>query len=125
MRDDVSDIADFYNSDVAKEHNRLEQHQLEYDLTWRYLDKYLPAGGSILELGAATGRYTCELARKGYEVTAVDLSAALTEECRKNLAAEGLEERVRLLVADARDLKDDSKEGFRRGFAHGAALSLD
>ncbi|HEX8178377.1 MAG TPA: class I SAM-dependent methyltransferase [Pyrinomonadaceae bacterium] len=104
MLDDISDIAEFYNSNPAAEHARLEQHQLEYDLTLRYLQEYLPAEGAILEVGAATGRYTLALARRGYSVTAVDLSAALIERCRQNLVAEGLESRVQLVVADARDL---------------------
>jgi hypothetical protein len=30
---------------------------LEHELTWLYLDNYLPAQGKILEVGAATGRY--------------------------------------------------------------------
>ena len=33
MVDDVSDIAAYYNGCVDLEHVRLEQHQLEYDLT--------------------------------------------------------------------------------------------
>jgi SAM-dependent methyltransferase len=65
-----------------------------------------------LEVGAATGRYTLELARRGYVVTAVDLSAALIEECRKALIAEGLERQVRLVVADARHLSEVSERGF-------------
>ena len=112
MIDDVSDIAAFYNSDPVREHRRLEQHQLEYDLTWRYLNQYLPAQGSILEVGAATGRYTLELAQRGYTLTAVDLSAALIEECRKSLADEGLERQVRLVVADARDLGSVTEKRF-------------
>src|SRR5918911_5519962 len=104
MLDDVGDIAEFYDSNPDAEHGRLEQHQLEHDLTWRYLREYLPPQGAILEVGAATGRFTLELARRGYRVTAVDLSAALIERCRQNLVAEGLETRVRLVVADARDL---------------------
>jgi SAM-dependent methyltransferase len=104
MRDDVGDIAAFYSSDPEREHGRLERHQLEYDLTWRYLNQYLPIQGSILEIGAATGRYTLELAKRGYQLTAVDLSAALMEECRKRIADEGLERQVRFVVADARDL---------------------
>ncbi len=104
MIDDVGDIAEFYSSNPEGEHSRLEQHQLEYDLTWRYLNKYLPSQGAILEIGAATGRYTLELAKRGYTLTAVDLSAALLEKCRKNIADEGLESRVRLVVADARNL---------------------
>jgi SAM-dependent methyltransferase len=104
--DDVSDIAALYGSDPEKEDLRLERHQLEYDLTWRYLDRFLPPQGEILEVGAATGRYTLALARRGYRVTAVDLSARLLESCRQSLAAAGLEQHVRLRVADARDLGD-------------------
>ena len=84
MTDDVRDIAAFYNSDPEREGGRLERYQLEYELTWRYLNRYLPAQGLILEIGAATGRYALELAKRGYKITAVDLSAALLEECRKS-----------------------------------------
>src|SRR5579885_2466684 len=104
MADDISDIANYYNGETANEHRRLERHQLEYDLTWRYLDQYLPPEGKALEIGAATGRYTLELAKRGYSVTAVDLSSALLEECKKNLA--GLDQQVRFIVADARDLRE-------------------
>jgi S-adenosylmethionine-dependent methyltransferase len=104
MPDDVSDIAEFYSSDPDKEHRRLVEHQLEWDLTWRYLERYLPAQGAILEVGAASGRYTLELARRGYQVTAVDFSTALLERCRTNVAESGLERQVQLILADARDL---------------------
>ena len=89
MIDDVSDISAYYDSDPERETRRLDQHQLEHDLTWRYLEKYLPSQGSILEVGAATGRYTLPLAKRGYTLTAVDMSAALLEECRKRLASLG------------------------------------
>jgi SAM-dependent methyltransferase len=104
MSDDVTDISTYYNSDPEREHFRLDRHQLEHDLTWRYLDQYLPAQGRILELGAATGKYTLELAKRGYQVTAVDMSASLLEGCRKRVAAHGLESQVQLVIADARDL---------------------
>ncbi len=112
MRDDVSDIAAFYNSDPEREHGRLDINQLEYDLTWRYLNRYLPSQGSILEVGAATGRYTLELVKQGYTLTAVDLSAALIEKSRKNIAVEGFERQVRFVVADARDLGEVAEKGF-------------
>jgi len=112
MSDDVSDIAFFYNGDPEREHTRLERHQLEYELTWRYLDQYLPSQGSILEVGAATGRYTLELAKRGYTITAVDLSEVLLEKCRKSILDQGLERRVRFVVADARNLKAVAEKGF-------------
>ncbi len=101
MRDDISDIAAFYDRDVEDEDARLVLHQLEYDLTWRYL----PPAGSILEIGAGTGRYTLALCRRGYSVTAVDLSAALLQRCQLRFAAERLLGQVQCVVADARDLQ--------------------
>jgi S-adenosylmethionine-dependent methyltransferase len=105
MMDDISDIAAYYNACSEKEHTRLDHHQLEYDLTWRYLDQFLPSHASILEIGTATGRYTLELARRGYQITAVDLSADLLARCKQNLLDHGLADRVQLIVADARDLQ--------------------
>ena len=105
MRDDISDIAASYNHGVKDEEERLERHQLEYDLTWRYLTRYLPPTGSILEIGAATGRYTLALCQCGYSVTAVDLSASLLEHCQLRLIAARLHEQVQFVVADARDLQ--------------------
>jgi S-adenosylmethionine-dependent methyltransferase len=112
MSDDVTDIVGFYNNNPEGEHTRLERHQLEYDLTWRYLNQYLPSQGTILEVGAATGRYTLELARRGYTLTAVDLSAGLLEQCRKNLVDAGLERQVRLVLADARNLSQVTEQRF-------------
>ena len=112
MHDDVSDIASFYNKNTSEEHSRLDRHQLEYDLTWRYLDSYLPARGVILEIGAATGRYTLELARRGYSLTSVDLSKGMVDECRKNLLREGLLAQVSLVQADVRDLSQITEKEF-------------
>lgn len=46
---------------------------VEYLTTMRYIDKYLHPGMRILEIGAATGRYSHQLARQGYCVDAVEL----------------------------------------------------
>jgi len=124
MIDDISDIAAFYNNDPELERSRLDRHQLEYDLTWRYLNQYLPSQGSILEIGAATGRYTLELARRGYSVTAVDLSARNIEVCRKSLAEAGLEGRAQLFLADARDLHEVTEKEFEAALLMGPLYHL-
>ena len=46
---------------------------VEYRTTMRYVERYLRPGMRILEIGAATGRYSHALARKGYRVDAVEL----------------------------------------------------
>jgi len=102
--DDTSDISRFYDAGAEKENNRLERHRLERDMTWRYLDKYLPRQGRILELGCATGAYTIPLAKCGYLVTAVDFSAAELDLCKNKVKDERLQNRVHCILADARDL---------------------
>ena len=47
--------------------------QIEYLTTMRYIEKYLKPGMRILEIGAATGRYSHTLARMGYQVDAIEL----------------------------------------------------
>jgi SAM-dependent methyltransferase len=112
MIDDVSDISAFYNLDPEREHSRLERHQLERDLTWRYLDEYLPSRARILEIGSATGRYTVALARRGHQVTAVDLSEKLLELCKARVAEAGLDGQVKFILADVRDLQDVGEKEF-------------
>lgn len=112
MSDDVSDISAFYDLNTEREDSRLERHQLEHDLTWRYLDRYLPPQARVLEIGAATGRYTVELARRGYQVTAVDLSEKLLAQGKARVTQEKLEGQVTFFVADARDLHQVQNETF-------------
>lgn len=66
-------LINFYSS-YDEEGRLLSKHgQVEYLTTMRYIQKYLQPGMRILEIGAATGRYSHALAQKGYEVDAVEL----------------------------------------------------
>ena len=66
-------LTDYYGS--YDEDNRLRsQHgSVELLTTMRYVEKYLQPGMRVLEIGAATGRYSHALARQGYKVDAVEL----------------------------------------------------
>ena len=66
-------LSDFY-SNYDEEGRLLSRHgSVEYLTTMRYIEKYLRPGMRILEIGAATGRYSHTLARMGYAVDAVEL----------------------------------------------------
>ncbi len=66
-------LTDFY-SNYDEEGRLLSKHgQVEYLTTMRYIQKYLQPGMRILEIGAATGRYSHALAQMGYRVDAVEL----------------------------------------------------
>jgi len=110
--DHLGDITAYYNNDPERENSRLERHQLEFDLTWRYLTQYLPSQGHFLEIGAATGRYTLGLAKLGYQITAVDMSEKLLEIARQRSLEEGLETQIDFILADARDLGSIQKKEF-------------
>ena len=45
---------------------------VEFSTTMHFIEKYLRPGMRILEVGAATGRYSHTLARMGYRVDAVE-----------------------------------------------------
>jgi SAM-dependent methyltransferase len=64
----------------------------------------LRCGSPILELGCGTGRLLLPLARRGYQVTGVDVSAAMLEVARRKVTAEKLDSHVTLLQQDMRDL---------------------
>ncbi len=46
---------------------------VEYITTMKYVEKYLRPGMRVLEIGAATGRYSHALAQNGFQVDAVEL----------------------------------------------------
>lgn len=75
MEDKVKDILNkHYN--MINEDDRLikdKAHSVEYLTTTRYIDKYLKKGDRILEIGAATGRYSINYAKQGYEIHSIDL----------------------------------------------------
>lgn len=104
MPDELRDIQAFYDGEPEREDSRLREHQLEFDLTWRFVEEHLPPGARVLDLGAATGGYAIPLAERGHFVTAVDLSPELIDIGRRRVEEAGLTDRVELVVADARDL---------------------
>lgn len=68
-------LEDYYNN-YNEEARLLSQHgQVEYLTTMKYIKECLSSFASprILEVGAATGRYSVALAKEGYTVTAVEL----------------------------------------------------
>ena len=81
--------------------------RVEYLTTLRYIDRFI-AGRvhlSILEAGAATGRYSLELAARGHDVTAVDPVRHSIGILKQKASREGLLENVKAYVGDVRKLR--------------------
>jgi len=103
MRPPVERIRDYYDRNAESELKRLSARSLEFEVTRRFLDKFLPRKASVLDVGAGPGRYSIHLARQGHSVTLVDISS----ECVRLAVEEARRSGVRLertVVGDARDL---------------------
>ena len=76
---------------------------VEYLTTMRYIEKYISQNSRIIEIGAATGRYSHALAQKGYRVDAVELIEHNIEIFKRN-TKEG--ENISIVQGNALDLSD-------------------
>ncbi len=102
-------INEFYgevNEDTRLTRSR--QGQLEYFITTSFIRRFAFPGAKILEIGAGTGRYSVALAKKGFDVTAVELLESNLSVLKKN--GEGITN-LKSLQGDGTDLcfiEDDS-----------------
>ena len=102
-------LSDFYAS-YDEEGRLLSRHgQVEYLTTMRYIEKYLRPGMRILEVGAATGRYSHALAQMGYQVDAVELVQHNIDIFNQNTKPG---EDVTVRQGDARDLSAFAENTF-------------
>lgn len=71
---ETKDYITNYYEGYDEEGRLISKHgMVEYITTMKYVDKYLKPNMRVLEIGAATGRYSHALAQKGYRVDAVEL----------------------------------------------------
>lgn len=71
------------------------------------IERYLPFLGEVkdvrvLDIGCGPGFFSCELARRGAHVTALDISAGMLERTRRRAEASGL--KIETLLADSEAL---------------------
>ena len=87
-------IIEYYNN--YDEDGRLLRRYgtVEFLTTTRYIDRYLKEGMKLLEVGAATGRYSLHYADKGYEVEAIELVEHNIEVFRSKIR-EGMKVNIR------------------------------
>ncbi|MBR3869089.1 MAG: class I SAM-dependent methyltransferase [Clostridia bacterium] len=96
-------LVDFYNR-IDEDSRLLSKHgRIEFLTTVKYVEKYLKDGMKIMEIGAATGRYSHYFAQKGFEVDAVELVEHNIEIFKTNTKPG---EKVNIRQGNALDLSD-------------------
>lgn len=83
------DFAEYYDYD----------HAITVDVAY-YLDYANQCQSPILELACGTGRLIIPLAKAGFDVHGVDISANMLEVCRHAVNQQSLEKQVQLSLAD-------------------------
>ncbi len=120
-------VKDFYAKSVKYEWNRLTKdayHNLEFSTTLFFLKKYLPKRGLILDAGGGPGRYTIELAKKGYDIILYDLVKENLDFATKRIKKEKVESKVKDIVqGDIRDLSRFKDNTFDAVLCLGGPLS--
>jgi SAM-dependent methyltransferase len=94
-------VKEYYSDSVRKGWNRLVKnpyHQLELETTLYFLEKYLPANGLVLDAGGGPGRYTFELAKRGYDVILMDLTPANLAFARNQIKRTGCRQNVKDVI---------------------------
>lgn len=119
------DVRDYYEGHAQQEWERLEtvRGRTEFASTLFLIDKYFPKQGRVCDIGGGPGRYTLELARRGYRVSLLDLSAQEVELARTRLEQAGLQAE-QLLSGDARDLGRLNTQGFDAALLMGPMYHL-
>ena len=76
------------------------------------MNLYLPPHGRILEVGFGTGFYTFSLARRGYQIKAIDLADEYVAKCESTARDLNLSDQISFRIGDARTLRGISREAF-------------
>lgn len=106
----TQDYLSNYYQNYDEEGRLLSRHgMVEYVTTMKYIEKYLQPGMRIIEIGAATGRYSHTLARKGYQVDAVELVEHNIEIFKENTLPD---EPVTITQGNAMDLPSFESESY-------------
>jgi ubiquinone/menaquinone biosynthesis C-methylase UbiE len=101
----MADVERYYNANPQQEWNRLDRDRVEFAVTLRALDEYLPPPPAhVLDIGGGPGRYAIELSRRGYDVTLSDIAEAELSLASEKATAAGVQFSA-IVKADACDLR--------------------
>lgn len=121
--DSLNDVIQYYSSN--DEDSRYQNQQLEFFVTNRLLNRYIPKSSKVLELGAGSGRYTEEIASWGHEVTSVELAPSLAKVAEDRLGKTPQSNSVKVHCSDARQWLEDDETTYDAVLCMGPMYHLE
>ena len=108
--DDAELVQEVYRRyDEDSRLNKSNAARVEFLTTVRYIEKYLPPGAKILDVGAGAGEYSLHFARKGYQVSALELADANIAAFRAKIT---VDDQIDLVQGNALDLSRYDSDSF-------------
>jgi ubiquinone/menaquinone biosynthesis C-methylase UbiE len=105
-------------------HEQAPMHRVSFHVHRHYLAEFIRSGDRVLEAGAASGRFTVELARLGARIVVTDISPGQLELNVANVGEAGLESAVEAReLADIVDLSRYPDGSFDAVVCYGGPLS--
>lgn len=92
-------LINYYNKFNEDKRLNTRHGQVEYITTLKYIHDFIKENDKIIEIGAGTGKYSCQLANEGYDITAVELVKHNLKVIEKN------NNKVRTILGNAINLK--------------------
>ncbi len=122
IKDEAEQVKKIYEVfDENARLNRTKAARVEFLTTVRYIEKYLKKGDRILDIGAGAGEYSIYFARKGYKVSALELTDSNIMAFRSKLTDD---DRIDLVQGNALDLSRYNDESFDIVFLFGPLYHL-
>ena len=123
MREEKEAIREHYDADPQKEWDRLKiKHPYEKYITVRMMERYIRPGDTILDIGGGPGHYSVYWAKRGHEVTLLDLSGENVRFAKKKARQYGV--KFTALQGDALDLSRFPDNSFDAVFLMGPLYHL-
>jgi SAM-dependent methyltransferase len=124
---DAAYMRSFYDTYGEREWERFERSPMDrvnFHVHLHYLQEFIRAGDTVLDVGAGPGRFTIEMARLGARVHVGDLSPAQLELNRQKVSEAGYESAVIAReIMDIADLSSLDGEQFDAVVCFGGPLS--
>lgn len=119
-------VKEWFTKAARGEWRRLQRdpyHKIEFIVTMHFLEKYLPRHGLVLDAGSGPGRYTIELAKRGYSVVLLDFVPDMLKLAKRKIRRAGVLKKVKQFVqGSVEDMSMFPKERFDAVLCLGAPL---
>jgi len=120
-------VKDWYTKTARYEWKRLKRdlyHQIEFMVTMHFIEKHLPTTGLVLDAGGGPGRFTIELAKRGYDVVLLDVTPRMLKTAKRHIKKAKVQSKVKQIIEGSiADLSMFDGETFDAVLCLGAPLT--